>query len=281
MTAPYNPSPAGSFLEGLTGGFESGYGFRTGMQDRRRRQEREDEATTEAKARALREAVGFELSQRVQNTQLERWTREQAEAERIATERGERQAALRASAARIREQYGRDPNYRAITLLPDEEMVQRFGAAAERVPVAERERRTATAAQVTEARRDVRDAKAGAERAGDNFRQTMRARPEKDPLTGLPLPDSAPALVNWRADSTDVARRRETADREVSVAEGALRRLLGQGETPEPRGEALRAQYDAALMRIARAQQAGQITPQEAQAQYAEAARRYRERGGR
>jgi hypothetical protein len=69
--------PLGSFLEGLVGepggaGFYGGYGFRQGIQERKRRRATEEEDRTYERARRLREDVGFQLQQRVREGQLEK-----------------------------------------------------------------------------------------------------------------------------------------------------------------------------------------------------------------
>jgi len=68
-------SPLGSFLDNLRGGFQEGYQFRTGIEDRKRRIASEEDAATYEQARRLREAVAFQLQQRVGEAQLERYQR--------------------------------------------------------------------------------------------------------------------------------------------------------------------------------------------------------------
>lgn len=113
MTGPLNPSPGGSFLEGLTGGAERMYTLR--------RQTRiEDEQLTMQRARELRAAVGAELQQRVYQAQLE--DRDTARADRL-----NRQQHVAAAAEQIKRQYGNDPRFKGITMLPAEDMVREFG----------------------------------------------------------------------------------------------------------------------------------------------------------
>lgn len=64
-------SPLAEFLNGLSGGAQQGYSFRTGIEDRKRRIASEDDAAQYEKARRLREDVAFGLQQRVGESNLE------------------------------------------------------------------------------------------------------------------------------------------------------------------------------------------------------------------
>jgi len=69
--------PLGAFLQGLVGdeetpGFRGGYGFRTGIADRKRKLATEQETLTYERAKRLREDVGFQLQQRYIQSQIDR-----------------------------------------------------------------------------------------------------------------------------------------------------------------------------------------------------------------
>jgi hypothetical protein len=128
---PYNPDPLGAFIENLVGGARAGYDFRTedrqrredrtiAAEDRKRRNLTADEEMTMSRARELRAAAAGQLDTEVNKAQLQRGETADAVA---ATHR----TAVARSAERIRRKYGNDPRYGALTHLPDEELVQRFG----------------------------------------------------------------------------------------------------------------------------------------------------------
>lgn len=260
MTAPYtgNPSAAGSFLEGLAGGFQQGYGFRQHRADRKRALEKEEEETAYEKVRRVREAVGFELSQKVQNAQIARADREQQEYTRRQTEIEDRQRRVRESAAAIRAQYSKDPKFKDLTLLPDEELVQQFGGLAAN-PQRERTARERDA----ETRQDLSVLNTQVDDARSELSRTERevpARPmmaEFDPATAARFTADSTAAAGRigqlrrymgnllvRRDSTAAVARGEQFDRREG---DALRRLYGVAEeakatNPADRWEQLVAQ---------------------------------------
>jgi hypothetical protein len=112
--------PLGAFLEGLTGGFQTGYGVRTDRDERRRRHVTEDENRGYERARRLREDVGFQLQQRVREGELRR-------NDMLYRQTEERGRSIADAAMRIRQQFGDDPRFKGLTLLPDEDLVREFG----------------------------------------------------------------------------------------------------------------------------------------------------------
>jgi hypothetical protein len=132
-------SPLAGLIEGVGQGFESGFGFRRANQASKAAQAQAQQQALYERAKQLREAVGFELAQRVANATL---AKDQAAAAQGAetfahTQQTWQQAAadrqkLSDAAAGIREQYGTNPSLAPLMKLPDEELVKQFATVAAR-----------------------------------------------------------------------------------------------------------------------------------------------------
>jgi hypothetical protein len=240
--------PLGAFLTGLVGdsetpGFQGGYAFRQGIGERKRRLAKEQEDTAYERARRLREDVGFQLQQRVREGELASQGREAEEYQRRTASETDRRARVKAAADAIRQQYGNDPRYKAIMLLPDEDVVREFG---DIVTHPERFREAARARQI-EQRQDL----ASVERQVDDTRADL-ARSEREvpkkPLFFLSPSDSTSYTADTSAANERVRGLRQRADSLSAVRDSLAAAVQGrrfhrpQQKTPADRWEELVSQ---------------------------------------
>jgi hypothetical protein len=132
-------SPFAGLIEGVGQGFESGFGFRRANQASKAAQAAAQQQAMYERAKQLREAVGFELAQRVANANLQNAQTTAAQgAETFAhTQQTWQQAAVDRqkvadAAAGIRQQYGDNPSLAPLMKLPDDELVKQFATVAAR-----------------------------------------------------------------------------------------------------------------------------------------------------
>lgn len=219
--------PLGAFLQGLVGddetpGFQGGFGFR-----RKLTKDRED--TAYERARRLREEVGFGLQQRVREGELAQQGRQQQDYERRTTLDTEHRARIASAAAQIRQQYGQDPRYKGLTLLPDEELVNQFGdilTHPERYTSERRQREIDTRQDLTSVERQVDDTRA-------DITRVEREQPTRPAFFVSPQ-----AEQQFKADSAAVGERllglRQRADSLGGVRDSIAGVVQGRRPTARP-----------------------------------------------
>lgn len=236
--------PLAAFLQGLTGdeetpGFQGGYKFRQGITDRKRKLAENTEDRDYLQARRLREDVGFQLEQRVNQGQLDAQGRSAANDQ-------DRRRRVAAAAAQIREQYGRDPKYKGLTLLPDEDLVREFGDILTNPQRFERPGGY-TSTHRTEARQDLTSVEKQVDDTRSDLSRAEREMPTRPPMAAYDpsvarqfTADSSAAavgvnLLRQRADSLGIVRDSIAAD-----VQGRPFHRPGQtGKKPEDRWEEL------------------------------------------
>lgn len=110
-------NPTGGFLEGLSGGFQQGSGFKRGLQQDQRKRTLEDENRLQQRATWLRQDVAAGLTEQLTREQLGELARKRTE----IVERDRQWAALRVDPT-----ITNDPKYSHILRLPAEEGMKAY-----------------------------------------------------------------------------------------------------------------------------------------------------------